>query len=280
MATFDIMVLPGDGIGPEVTGASQQVLDAVADALESQLPLPDRRGRRRRDRRLRHTPARRDRPCCEALERGALRRGRRPQVGQRARPPGGRYPRPAQGARPLRQHPPGQGLPRHGAREPAQGRPCAGRGHGHPARTHRRPLLRPAQEALGDEGRTQGRRHAPLHREGDRAHPARRLRARTLPPQEAHLRRQGERPPVIPPLARDSRRGLEGLPGRRARAPVGRLLRDGPHHTPHQLRRHGHGKHVRRYHLGRGRRPLRLARHAAVRQPRRAPRQGRERQDA
>ena len=30
MATFDIMVLPGDGIGPEVTGASQQVLDAVA----------------------------------------------------------------------------------------------------------------------------------------------------------------------------------------------------------------------------------------------------------
>ena len=30
MATFDIMVLPGDGIGPEVTRASQQVLDAVA----------------------------------------------------------------------------------------------------------------------------------------------------------------------------------------------------------------------------------------------------------
>jgi 3-isopropylmalate dehydrogenase len=30
MATFDVMVLPGDGIGPEVTGAAQQVLDAVA----------------------------------------------------------------------------------------------------------------------------------------------------------------------------------------------------------------------------------------------------------
>jgi len=30
MATFDVMVLPGDGIGPEVTGAAQQVLNAVA----------------------------------------------------------------------------------------------------------------------------------------------------------------------------------------------------------------------------------------------------------
>ena len=30
MATFDITVLPGDGIGPEVTGAARQVLDAVA----------------------------------------------------------------------------------------------------------------------------------------------------------------------------------------------------------------------------------------------------------
>ena len=29
MATFDVLVLPGDGIGPEVTGAAQRVLDAV-----------------------------------------------------------------------------------------------------------------------------------------------------------------------------------------------------------------------------------------------------------
>ncbi len=30
MATFDVMVLPGDGIGPEVTGAAQQVLNSIA----------------------------------------------------------------------------------------------------------------------------------------------------------------------------------------------------------------------------------------------------------
>ena len=30
MATFDVLVLPGDGIGPEVTGSAQQVLNAVA----------------------------------------------------------------------------------------------------------------------------------------------------------------------------------------------------------------------------------------------------------
>ena len=30
MGSFNILVLPGDGIGPEVTGAAQQVLDAVA----------------------------------------------------------------------------------------------------------------------------------------------------------------------------------------------------------------------------------------------------------
>ena len=30
MGSFDILVLPGDGIGPEVTGAAQRVLDAVA----------------------------------------------------------------------------------------------------------------------------------------------------------------------------------------------------------------------------------------------------------
>ena len=30
MGSFDILVLPGDGIGPEVTGAAQQVLNAVA----------------------------------------------------------------------------------------------------------------------------------------------------------------------------------------------------------------------------------------------------------
>ena len=30
MATFDVLVLPGDGIGPEVTGAARRVLDAVA----------------------------------------------------------------------------------------------------------------------------------------------------------------------------------------------------------------------------------------------------------
>ena len=41
MATFDIMVLPGDGIGPEVTGASQQVLDAVAARWKHNFRLPD-----------------------------------------------------------------------------------------------------------------------------------------------------------------------------------------------------------------------------------------------
>ncbi len=30
MPTFDIMVLPGDGVGPEVTEAAQRALDAVA----------------------------------------------------------------------------------------------------------------------------------------------------------------------------------------------------------------------------------------------------------
>ena len=58
MATFDIMVLPGDGIGPEVTGASQQVLDAVAARWKHTFRYQAGRGRRRRDRRLRHAPAR------------------------------------------------------------------------------------------------------------------------------------------------------------------------------------------------------------------------------
>ena len=34
MATFNIFVLPGDGVGPEVTGASQRVLDTVASRWE------------------------------------------------------------------------------------------------------------------------------------------------------------------------------------------------------------------------------------------------------
>jgi isocitrate/isopropylmalate dehydrogenase len=42
MATFNILVLPGDGIGPEVTGAAQRVLDAVA----KRAPLREKAGER------------------------------------------------------------------------------------------------------------------------------------------------------------------------------------------------------------------------------------------
>src|SRR5437762_2806046 len=64
--------------------------------------------------------------------------------------------------------------------------------------------------------RPRGRRHARLHRGGDRPPPPRRLRPRPPAPAEAHLGRQGEHPLLLAPLARDRARDP-------ARVPRGRL---------------------------------------------------------
>ena len=208
-----IVVLPGDGIGPEVTAEAVRVLEAVAQ-----------RGRARASRSTssswaaapstRHGTALTDEvlAALPGRRRGAARRGGRPEVG---RPEGqgaagAGAARPAQGARRLRQPAPGPGAPGAGRRLAAQARPAGGRGHpGHP-RADRRALLR--RSPRGATARTAT--SAPWTRSSTRLRGAAGRRA-GLPagqgaPQEGDLGGQGQRARVLAPVAAGRHGGRAG----------------------------------------------------------------------
>ena len=156
---------------------------------------------------------------------------RRPQMGrqQQSAPRAGPA-RPAQGARPLRQHPPGELRVRLAARQlAAQGVRHAGREHHRRARAHRRRLLWRAQGAGRRARRARRLGHDDLQRRGGPAHHARRRadRTRVQPAAPDPLDRQGERPRELPPLEEGRDRDPEQrVPADQARSPARRLGRN------------------------------------------------------
>ena len=82
--TLSILLLPGDGIGPEVVAAAERVLRAVARSLRSSIHLHDRRHRRRRAEAGTAAAARRDARRGASGGRDSARRGRRSGVRYRA----------------------------------------------------------------------------------------------------------------------------------------------------------------------------------------------------
>ncbi len=170
-----IALLPGDGIGPEVTAAAVEVLDAlVARRLDfNEHPFGgasiDAHGTALTDEVARRLRAERRRPA---------RRGRRPEVGHHR--PGQAAPRagparPAQGARPVREPAPGHGRSRRcSTRSPLRREIDRGHRHARRARADRRASTsarRPAPTTARSDD-------VPLLRRGDRADRARRLRRR------------------------------------------------------------------------------------------------------
>ena len=138
-----IVTLPGDGIGPEIMAAARELLDRVGD-----FDLRRAHHRRRLDRRARHRPHRRGAGRLRRRRRRAACRRRRAEVGRRGgrrrfrTAPGAGAPRPAQGARPVRQPAARPAVPGPAGRQPAQA--GADRGHRPPggARADGRHLLR------------------------------------------------------------------------------------------------------------------------------------------
>ena len=197
--TAKLVLLPGDGIGPEIVSAATRVLDAVGEFdYEERLvggASIDAEGTALTGRGARGVSERR---------RGPARRRRRPEVGhhrpRRAAPRAGPA-RPAQGARVVREPAPGEADRGADRCEPVA--PRGDRGHrpaGRP-RAHRRDLLRRA--------RARGRRGAfdtcvytveeieRIARVG--------IRRRRPSPRPRDLGRQGERDRDVAPVARDGR---------------------------------------------------------------------------
>ncbi len=118
-------------------------------------------------------------------------------------------------------------------------------------------------------GLRDGAQHDGLRRERDRPHRARRIRGRARTPQARHTRPQGERTGDLAALGAGGRRDRARVPGRDARPSAGRFVRDAAGARPASLRRDRHREPVRRHSLRRGRADHRLARHAALGEPRR-----------
>ena len=97
-----------------------------------------------------------------------------------------------------------------------------------------------------------GAQHDGLRRGRGRAHHARRLRGRARTPQARDARAQGQRARGLAALGRGRRRGREGVPGRRARAPARRLVRDAAGARAGALRRDRDREPLRRHPLRRG----------------------------
>ena len=263
-----IAVLPGDGIGPEVTqgraGRPPRGLRPRRDRRRGDR-APDRRSRAPRDRLA--APGR-DARRLPRRRRRLPRRRRRPGVrrraaGEKARD---RPPPPPQVARRLRERPPREGRPGPRGRRAAEARDRRGPRPRRLPRADGRPLLRRA--ALPRPRRRPRRQHAPLHARGGRADRRARLPRRRGAPRPRHLGRQGERPRDVGPLAPRRRRGRRPPPRGPPRAPVRRLLRDGARPDALPLRRPPHREPLRRHPLRPRRSPRRLARAPPLREPR------------
>ena len=229
MAVFKLLLLPGDGIGPEVM---------------AEVEPPRRLGQRAGDCRDRD----RDRPCrrlrLRCAWRGDLRRHhgqgacrrrgdawrrRRAEMGwcalrSAAR---GRAAAPAQGLATLRQSAPGHLLSGARRRFVVEARPRRGPRHHDRARADRRGLFRRAEGDQGSRQRAEARRrHPDLRHLRDRAHRRGRLRPRPQAAEPRALGREAQR--------HEDRRALER--GGHAAAQGALRGRATPAHPRRQLR--------------------------------------------
>ena len=187
-----IVLLPGDGIGPEIIGPAVEVLDAVGAGSR----IRRARVRRRLDRRSRDRPDRRDARGVPEGRCSAAGSDRRPQVGHH-RPfqatPGAGPSGVAQGPGPVREPAAGQADSGAVRRQPAQARADRSHQPDRGARAHRRDLLR-REDADGRSGVGRLRVHA----RGDRADRPGRVQSREV---ARHQRRQGQRARDQPAVA-------------------------------------------------------------------------------
>ena len=222
-----IVLLPGDGIGPEVVAAARMVLETAAAAKDDLALSFDAHSIGG----ARSTPPDAPLPAADAAgvpgrRRGAARRRRRAQVG---RPdgegaPGAGAARAAPRARALRE--PAAGAPASGAGRSLAAQARASRGRRPPlrARADRRHLLRAAAPARGDRRWRARHRHARVHRRRDPSRGACSPSAwRATRRRKRHLGRQGQRARVVAAVAADGNRGGDGISVRDARASAGRL---------------------------------------------------------
>ena len=147
MSQFTIAVLPGDGIGPEVTTQAVRALRAAGEVVRPLVRahrVPD--GGQSVSRARRAVSPRSPGMPCSAADAVLLGAVGDPVDGQGAAPPspGGRPPRAPEAARRLRQPASGRGPSGAGARLAAPARAPGGRGRAHRAGADRRDLLRRA----------------------------------------------------------------------------------------------------------------------------------------
>ena len=267
-ANKKLLILPGDGIGPEVMRQVRRVLDWLDRRRNVTFDDRGRAGRRRRHRRARRARSATRRWPTRERRRGAVRRGRRPEVGQL-----GFDKRPERGL---------CGCARSWACSPTCGRRLVFDALVD-ASTLKPEVVRGLDimivreltggiyfgEPRGIEDTARRRaprlRHPGLHHERDPAHRPRRLRAGAQAQNKLLLGRQGQRDGVRPALARGRDEAAQGrISRRRAGAHVRRQLRHAAGAQAEAVRRDRHRQHVRRHPVRRGGDADRLARHAAV----------------
>ena len=141
-----VLILAGDGIGPEVMGQVERVMEWLSARRSFSFDVAERACRRRQLRGARHTAHRRDPGGRGRGRRRPLRRGRRAAVGQRGPrgAAGNGNPAAPQGDGPLRQSAPGTGLRSAGGGLDAEGRGGARPRPDDRPRAHGRHLLRRA----------------------------------------------------------------------------------------------------------------------------------------
>ena len=273
MATHNLLLLPGDGIGPEVMAQAKRVIDFFnkngPDTFKTEEALVggccyDAHGVAITDETMAKAKA------ADAVIFGAVGGPKWDKVPYDVRPEAGPA-APAQGPRPLRQCAPGHRLS--GARRLILAQARGGRRprHHHPARIDRRRLFRRAQDHHRSRQRAEARhRHAGLRHLRDRAHRPRRLRAGAQAAQQGHLDGKAQRHEVGRAVERgDHRAARARVQGRAARAHAGRCRRHAAGALAQAVRRHRHRQSVRR-HAVRHRRHARPARSACCRRLRSA----------
>ena len=259
--TYRVCVLPGDGIGPDVTAAALRVLERRRRPLR--LLVRDRGAplRRRGASTPPATPSRRHvraaARASDAVLKGAV--GGPRWDGGAVRPEQGHPARCAR-ARGVRQPPPRPPLVTARVIEPAAAR--AGRGHrpDDRPRADRRPLLRRAGP------RRRRRPSTPASTRADEIQPDRPpgFRARPHAPRQADARRQGERARHVPALARGRRRDVaREYPDVRLEHQLVDSMSDEAGRAAGRLRRDRHREPVRRHPL----RPRGVGRAAASASP-------------
>ena len=197
-----IALLPGDGVGPEVTSAARLVLERVATVFGHQFTFDSARDRRGGAAPRQRAAARRHRRRVSAGRCHPARRGRRRPVRQPSAKPaagGGAAAAPA-AARPLREPASGQGLAGLENVGPLKPEVLARHRHARRSRAHRWVVLRRA--ARDFNRRRSGLEHDALFASRGRADRPRRVRRGAAAHAPRHLGRQGQRARNLTILAR------------------------------------------------------------------------------